>query len=164
MIAVGQFGAPSGVKGLLRLNSFTESPEHIFSFQHLYVGNEKKRIRIRPFSSDGHKFVAAVEDISRREEAQKLSGSILYVERNEFPDIATNKEYYQVDLLGLDVFDEKEKCVGRICAFHNFGAGALFEILLLEGAATVMVPFRDDVIMEIDFEKSRMTARLRDWM
>lgn len=163
-MAVGQFGPPSGVKGLVRLTVFTESPDRIFSFQRLYVGDENKCVRVAPSSCTGQKLVIAVEGISTREQAQQLSGSILYAARVEFPDIKKDKEYYQADLLGLDVFDEKEKCVGKISAFHNFGAGTLFEIARPKSESTVLVPFREDVIVKIEIYKNRMTARLQDWL
>ncbi|HXV73133.1 MAG TPA: ribosome maturation factor RimM [Sphingomonadales bacterium] len=163
-VAVGQLGAPVGVKGFIRLNAFTKTPERIFAFRDLRAGDDKGGVRIRKAEAKGKNLVAAVEGIGSREAAQKLCGKMLYVDRAEFPPLDTSGEYYQADLIGLEVADENGMRVGAVLAFHDFGAGTLMEIALNAGGPSALVPFREDVIVKVDVKAGYVSARLQDWL
>lgn len=163
-VCIGQFGAPVGVRGHLRLNAFTEKPDGVFRFKQWRAGPALDPVVIRKADARGKTLVAAVEGISTPEGARALQGKMVYANRAEFPPLGAKGNFYQADLIGLEVADETGKRVGEIAAFHNFGAGQLVEVRLGDGGATVMLPFRDDVVRNLDLKNRRVEIELGPWL
>jgi len=163
-VAIGRFGGPVGVKGLIRLNAFTGTPGGVFAFRDCRAGPTLEPMSIRKKDGSGKGLVVGVEGIASREGARTLQGKMIYANRAEFPPLASSGDYYQADLVGLAVADETGKRVGEIAAFHNFGAGQLMEIAFAEGRASVMVPFRGDVVRKVDLKNGLVVLELGPWL
>ena len=73
-------------------------------------------------------------------------------------------EFYFEDLVGLNVIDESQTAIGTVIAIHDFGAGEIVEIKLVEDADPVMVPFTSDDFPDVDLEAGRLVlATLHLW-
>ena len=94
--------------------------------------------------------------ITSREEAEKCK-NMLYITRETLPETDDNNEFYVVDLIGLAVYENKEK-IGIIATVENFGAGDLMEIKPQSGTA-YYIPFQDDYIENIDLENKVITLQ-----
>ena len=156
LILVGAFGSPVGLKGEVRLASFTEAPETIATLAPLITedGREFEITSIRPQTKG---LVARIKGISTREAAEKLKGIALYVPRSALTAPEKENEYYHADLIGLAALLATGEPLGRVIAVQNFGAGDLLEIQLANEQRTVFVPFTNDIVPEVDLAARELT-------
>ncbi|MGO9132650.1 MAG: ribosome maturation factor RimM [Methylovirgula sp.] len=149
-ILVGQFGAAHGVKGELRLKSFTQDPSAIGRYGRLSDASGGRSFEIaalRPLKDD--LFVAKVVGIATREAAEKLTNVALYVGRETLP-AAEEDEFYHADLIGLAAQTQDGIVLGRIAEILNFGGGDILEIAPEAGGETLLVPFTKAAAPVID--------------
>ncbi len=155
---LGEFGAAQGLKGEVRIRSFTADAAAIAGYGPLEdeAGNpvEIESVRVTPKA-----LIARVKGVSTREAAEALTGTRLYLPRTRLP-AREEEEWYHADLIGLEALDSEGKPLGAIVAIHNFGAGDLLEMKPLSGGATVLVPFTRDTVPEIDVEGGRLILNL----
>lgn len=146
-ILVGQFGAAHGVRGEIRLKSFTEAPEQIADYKTLRLksGVAVKLVSLRP---QGSMLVARVESVDDRTAAEALTGAELFVDRAELAE-PEEDEFYQADLVGLEVRDPEGAKIGVVTAVQDFGAGDIIEIRPEKGAG-FMVAFTRDNFPEVN--------------
>ncbi len=154
-VCVATFSSAHGVKGALRLKSFTENPDDVARFNQLQSEDTQTIYDIEIVSHTGKgELIVRVEGVETREAAELLKGERLYVSRNELPE-AGEEEFYHADLIGLTVKTTSGKTVGTVRAVFDFGAGDMLEILPKEGAL-IMVPFTRKVVPIVDLAKGRV--------
>lgn len=143
-----------GVNGEVRLKLFGEGVEALSrhkSFIAKADGRELKLTKIRSDNKGGA--VARFADVSGRNEAEKLRGTVLTTSRDDLPDLA-EEEYYHADLIGLSVVTDQGQAIGQVCAVQNFGATDIVEITLdpppEKGMKTILVPMTKQAVIEWD--------------
>lgn len=149
-ILVGQFGAPHGVKGELRLKSYTQDPAAIGHYGPLSDASGARSFEIaalRALKDD--LFVVRVKGIATREAAEKLTNVALFLPRTALP-AAQEDEFYHADLIGLAARTEAGEALGKIANILNFGGGDILEIAPPEGGETLLVPFTKASVPIID--------------
>jgi 16S rRNA processing protein RimM len=150
-VMVGEIGRPHGVRGLVRLRAFTEDPAAIAAYSPLTDEAGTKRYAITLKGGD----IAAIEGITDRDAAQRLTGTKLYVERDRLPP-PDDEEFYLVDLIGLAAVTEAGDALGTIRAVEDHGAGAF---LIIAGAAGEhLLPFTRAVVPVVDIAGGRVTV------
>ena len=154
-ICLGQIGAPHGVRGEVRLHSFTAEPAAIASYGPLQTedGRVFKIENLRPAK---HAFVAKLSGIADRDAAARLANTRLYVPRERLPEPAQADEFYHADLIGLRAIDHTGKECGTVVAVHNFGAGDLIELKPPDGGTTELLPFDVATVPQIDIAHGRL--------
>lgn len=148
-ILVGQFGAAHGVKGELRLKSFTQDPAAIARYGRLFDASGARSFEIaalRPLKED--LFVARVEGITTREAAAALTNLPLYALRAALPP-AEADEFYHADLIGLVARSATGEAIGTVAQVLNFGGGDILEIAPKEGGETWLVPFTKAAVPKV---------------
>lgn len=110
-------------------------------------------------NSAGKYWLAAVDGINDRNEAEKLRSTELWIDREKLPRNNSANEFYVADLIGLSVYDETGQLTGKIIAVENFGAGDLLEIKP-QGAASFYLPFTKDGLIDIDIKAGTLTIRI----
>ena len=155
-ILLGVVAAPHGVKGLVRIRSFTEDPMAIASYGELSDETGRKMYRVEALSAVKGAVLAQVEGVADRTAAEALRGLRLYVDRSALP--ATNEwEWYEADLIGLSAVSRDGRDWGKVLAFHDFGGGLTMEISGgAASASSVMLPFTDQAVPEIDVDGGRV--------
>jgi len=155
-VCVAQIGAPHGVRGEVRLWTFTADPTAVAQYGPLETEDGMQRFEIaavRP--AKGH-LVARINGIDDRDAAEQLTNVKLFVARERLPATGTD-EFYHADLVGLRVEDEDGNEVGAVIAVHNFGAGDILEIQPPEGGA-MLLPFNKTVVPGVDIEGGRLVV------
>lgn len=147
-ILVGKFGAAVGLKGEVRLQSFTAEPGAIAGYKTLALDDGTK-VRITALHPQGKMLVARITGVSDRTQAEKLNGRELFIERAELPDTEDENEFYLADLEGLEVRDQHDVVIGKVIAIHDFGAGDILEIRPKAGP-TFMIPFTREAVPVVD--------------
>ncbi|NWG70344.1 MAG: 16S rRNA processing protein RimM [Parvularculaceae bacterium] len=156
-VCLGVFAGAHGVRGDLKIRTFTEAPENIAAYGRL-SSEEGRNFSIRIVRVLKEDLVLArADEIDSREAAAALSGKKLYVDRAALPPTGAG-EFYIEDLVGLAAFDETGASLGRVLAMHNFGAGDIIEVGTA-GGASAFVPFTDDAVPAVDAASGRMTVR-----
>jgi 16S rRNA processing protein RimM len=155
---MGRFGAPHGVRGELRLQSFTGDPLAIADYGPLTDKSGKKTftlLNLRPQGKD--MLVVRLKDVDDRDGAQALNGVELYLAREKLP-APDPEEFYLADLEGLRAETATGEPIGRVVALRNFGAGDILEIAPASGGDTLMYPFTKAVAPIIDLAGGRIVV------
>jgi 16S rRNA processing protein RimM len=159
-ICIARIGAAHGVRGAVKLWTFTEDPMAVKHYGPLVTKDGARRFEVaQAREANGH-LVATLKGIATREEAERLNGIELYIARDRLP-ATDDDEYYHADLIGLAAVTPANQPLGRVIAIHNFGAGDIIEIAPPEGA-TLLLPFTNAVVPTVDLEGGRVVIELPD--
>jgi 16S rRNA processing protein RimM len=153
-VLLGEIGAAQGLKGEVRLRSYTAEPAAIGRYGALY-DEHGRAIEIESLRVTPKALIARIKGVTTREAAEALNRTKLYVDRARLP-AREEEEWYHADLVGLEAVDRGGERIGVVVAVHNFGAGDLIEVKPDKGGATVLVPFTRDAVPEVDVEGGRL--------
>ena len=159
-ICVARIGAPHGVRGAVKLWTFTEDPLAVTRYGQLMTKDGARQFEVTHVREAKGHLVATLKGIATREEAERLNGVELYVAREKLPDTSED-EYYRADLIGLAAVNAAGEPLGRVIAIHNFGAGDIIEVAPPNGA-TMLLPFTHTVVPRVDLEGGRVLIELPD--
>ena len=126
-VEIGLFIGPHGIKGEVKVKSFTEIPENLFVYEEFFLGNQTKPIKLKLVRKIKQNLICIVEDIKTRNEAEKFKNLILYVRRDNLP-LLKDDEFYQRDLLDFQVYNLERHNLGFVTSFNDFGGGLLVEV------------------------------------
>jgi 16S rRNA processing protein RimM len=153
-VCVGAITGPQGVRGAVRIKSFTENPEGVAGYGPVENEGGDRRFELHLTGSAKGVLVARIAGVEDRDQAAALRGTRLYLPRSALPRTGAD-EYYHADLLGLEAVLGDGTPVGRVRAIHDFGAGDTLE-LARPGAPPVMVPFTRAVVPVVDPAAGRL--------
>jgi 16S rRNA processing protein RimM len=156
-ICLGQIGAAHGLRGEVRLRSFTAEPTAITGYGPLQT-EDGRVIEIKALRPAKDHFVARLSGVSDRDAAERLANEKLYVPRQRLPAPEAADEFYHADLVGLAVVDRSGTRLGTVIAVHNFGAGDLIEVRDDSGNKTEFVPFNEATVPEVDLAAGRLVV------
>ena len=157
-VCVARIGAAHGVRGAVKLWTFTEDPFAVKAYGPLSTKDGARHFEVTSAREAKDHLVATFQGVTTREEAERLNGVELYVPREKLP--ATEQdEYYHADLIGLAAVTTADQPLGRVIAIHNFGAGDIIEIAPPQGA-TVLLPFTNAVVPTVDLAGGRVVIEL----
>ena len=157
-ICVAQIGAAHGVRGEVKLRSFTEDPAAFTSYGPLESEDGKRRFEIETLRPASDHFVARIAGVADRDAAAKLTNFKLYVSRDRLPPVEEDDTYYHSDLIGLAAVTPDGAALGTVKAVLNFGAGDIIEIATTDGSAPLMVPFTSAAVPSVDIKAKRIVV------
>ena len=152
---LGEIGAAQGLKGEVRIRSYTAEPMAIAGYGALQ-DEQERAIEIESLRVTPKALIARIKGVTTREAAEALARTKLYIARARLP-ARGDEEWYHAELIGLTALDRQGETIGTVVAIHNFGAGDLIEVKPAKGGATVLVPFTRDTVLEVDVEGGRLT-------
>jgi len=156
-ICVGVVTGVHGLKGLVRVKPFTETPEAVTAYGAVETEDGSRRLELEFANSTGKGQIAVrIAGVTDRDAAEALKGQRLYVAREQLPAPEAG-EFYCADLIGLVVQRTTGGGVGKVRGVYDFGAGDVLEIVDETGALT-MVPFTLDAVPEIDLAAGRVVV------
>jgi 16S rRNA processing protein RimM len=158
LICVARIGAAHGVRGAVKLWTFTEDPFAVQHYGPLQTKDGKRQFEVAQAREAKDHLVATFKGVTTRDEAERLNGIELYVAREKLPETEAG-EYYHTDLIGLAAVTTTGEPLGRVVAIHNFGAGDIIEIAPAKGA-TMLLPFSNAVVPEVDLAGGRVVVDL----
>ncbi len=127
-LLMGRIGAAHGIKGEVRIQSFTEDPLALVDYREFSTNRPGLTIIVERARATTNVLVARLKGVDDRNAAEKLNGVELYVERERLPGIAEDDDYYLADLIGLEARGLDGEVLGKVLAVPNFGAGDILEI------------------------------------
>ena len=157
-ICIARIGAAHGVRGALKLWTFTEDPLAVKTYGPLVTKDGARQFEVTDAREAKGHLVATLKGIATREDAERLNGLELYIAREQLP--ATDEdEYYHADLIGLAAVNAASEPIGRVTAIHNFGAGDIIEIAPPQGS-TMLLPFTNAVVPLVDIANGCVVIEL----
>ena len=146
-VQMAVIGAAHGIKGKLRVKTFTADPLALADYGPLHTrdGRAFEIVDIRP---QGTVVVVRLKGVTDRNAAEALTGTELFVDRSALPEALDDDEFYHADLVGLAVKDDAGETLGKVTAVQNFGGGDILEVTLGTRQG-VLIPFTSAAVPEI---------------
>ena len=165
-VLVGSLGAPHGVRGDMRLKSFTENPASLFKFADLRLGADGKPVSLTKKGKSKDGFIVHIDGVDTPEAVSALTGRELFVHRDALAP-AGDDEYYLADLIGLEARDESGDKIGVVDAVENFGSEDLIELILDEPVKGLgryaFIPFRKQLVTAVDIKGGFLIVAFTLW-
>ena len=159
LVCIARIGAAHGVRGAVKLWTFTEDPFAVQAYGPLSTKDGARRFEIAGVREARAHLVATLKGVTTRNDAEKLNGLELYVPREKLPPTEYG-EYYHADLIGLAAVSTDGATLGLVLAIHNFGAGDIIEIAPVQGGPTRLLPFTDAVVPAVDLDAGHVVIDL----
>lgn len=148
LIQVGRVAGAFGVRGEVRITSFTADPLALVDYKDLRREDGSTGLTLTSGRAAKGGVIVRAREVETREQAEALRGLKLYISRDSLPE-PEEDEFYVTDLIGLAVETAEGEALGRVKAVQDFGAGSLLEIAPPEGGATWYLPFTRDAVPEV---------------
>lgn len=155
LTAVGVVVAAQGVKGLVRVKTFTETPETLDAYGPLTDAAGVARFEVKVVEARQEVAIARVAGVADRAAAERMKGRMFYLRRDALPEPEAD-EFLHADLIGLSAETEGEGRIGQVAALYEYGAGDLIEIELDAGGPPLVLPFTLAAAPEIDLAAGRI--------
>lgn len=157
LILVGRVAGAFGVRGELRITSYTSDPMSLVSYRELRREDGRPALTLQSGRAAKGGIIARAKEVATPEQANALRGLRLHVPRSVLP--ATEEdEFYLTDLIGLQARTPEGEALGRIRAVPNFGAGDMLEIEPEGGGRSWYLPFTRDCAPEVRIAEGYVTA------
>jgi 16S rRNA processing protein RimM len=153
-VLLGVITGAHGVRGLVRVKSFTAEPAAIAVYGPLEDEGGERRFSLEPVGAAKGVLIARLEGVSDRNAAERLKGVRLYLPRAALPEPG-EEEYYHADLVGLAAMLRDGEVFGRVRAIHAYGAGDSLEIERPDGRV-VLLPFTSAAVPLVDIKGGRL--------
>lgn len=165
-VVLGKIGAPYGIKGWVKINSYTNQESNIFDYSpwKLDCGGEVKDVTVLEWRHHNKGLIAKLAEVSDRNAAELVKGTIIIVEAEQLPELPEN-EFYWRDLEGMSVVSEQGYNMGLVNNLMETGSNDVMVVKANTGDAfgkkERLIPFLEQqVIKHIDAEKRLITV---DW-
>ena len=157
-VCVGAVAGAFGVRGEVRIKSFTDDPQAIAGYGPLETEDGARRFEFRLTRNVKGALAGFLSGVETREEAEALKGVRLYVPRSALPSPDDEDEFYHADLIGMAVVDLEGVELGRVKSVQNFGAGDVLEVFAPDRRRPALLPFTRETAPEIDLAAKRITV------
>lgn len=150
LVLLGRFGRAHGVKGEVRLQSFTADPLAIARYSPLSTADGARVFKLTAVKPAKDMLIARVAGVDGREAAEALNGTELFAPRERLPAPTEDDEFLMADLIGCTVVLADGSAFGSIVDVPNYGAGDLIDIKPASGGASVLLPFTKAFVPVVD--------------
>lgn len=140
-------GAAHGIKGELRVKTFTGDPLALGDYGPLY-SRDGRAFEILDLRQQGTVLVVRFKGVADRNAAEALNGTQLFIDRAALPDDLEEGEFYHADLVGLSVKDDAGAVIGKVTAVQNYGGGDILAVTLAMGG-DALVPFTQAAVPDV---------------
>ena len=159
-LLMGRIGAAHGIKGEVRITSFTEEPLALADYGPLATDKPGLMIEIVSARATTNVLVARLKGVTDRNAAEKLNGVELYVDRDKLPPTADEDDFYHADLIGLEARLIDGSVLGTVTAIPNFGASDLIEVRDGRSGDTFLYPFTKQVVPEVHLSEGYLVIEV----
>ncbi|MFN2194974.1 MAG: ribosome maturation factor RimM [Anaerolineales bacterium] len=157
-LAVGQLRRPHGVRGEMTMVLYTEFPERLQPGKQVFIGERHKPVKISRQRWHRDMLLIAFDEYPDRNSIEVLRNQTVYVSVDQLPELPEG-EFYQYELVDLQVFTEEGEHIGNVVEILETGAN---DVLILEtdGEQEILLPYIDEVVREIDLDRGIITVHL----
>lgn len=152
-VRLGSIVGPHGIRGAVRVKTFTEDPMSIAAYGPVYDRGGRRRLDLAVIGPAKAGALVRIAGVADRDAAEALRGLDLFVPRAALPEPEDAEEFYHADLIGLVAEDAQGKPLGRVADVQDFGAGPILEI---RGDVELLLPFTRDTVPVVDLAAGRL--------
>lgn len=159
-IEIGQIVNTNGLKGVVKVNPFTDDISKFEDLKYVYIQlkNELKKVKIEQVRYNKNQVLLKLEGIDSIEEAEKYRNFYLKTEKESQEDLGEDT-YYIVDLIGIDVYSDKNEYLGKIEDVFPTGSNDVYVVKDNLGKQ-ILIPAIADVVKEVDLKNKKMIINL----
>lgn len=157
LILVAQVGGAFGVRGEVRITTFTADPLSLLDYRDLRREDGSAGLTLISARAAKAGVVARVKEVATPEQADALRGLRLYIARDALPE-PDEDEFYLADLIGLEAVDPDGAPVGRVKSVQNFGADDLLEIEPAAGGGAWWLAFTRESVPQVQLDQGRLVV------
>ncbi len=159
-LEIGQIVNTFGIKGMVKVNPFTDNIKRFDKLKKVYIGSnkEKKEIEIEEVKYHKNMVLIKFKGINNPDEANLLRNKYLYVDRDDEEPLEEGT-YYIVDMLGLDVYTDENELLGTLDDIYNTGSNDIY-VVKNELGKQILLPAIKDVIKEVNLEEKKIIVHL----
>ena len=157
---IGQIVGVHGIKGNCKIRSYAESLSVFQSDSVIIVATcdgRQKPYEINWVKPHAKAALISLKGVDTRDQAEALIGCELFIEKNRLPN-PEEGSYYWFDLIGLDVFDDDQKYLGRLESIIQTGSNDVY--VVKEDDKEILIPALESVVQKIDLKNRRMQVAL----
>jgi 16S rRNA processing protein RimM len=158
LILVGRVAGGFGVRGEIRISTYTQDPLALLRFRELKREDGSVGLTLQTARATKDGIIARAPEVATKEEADALRGLRLFVPREALPPVEDEDEFYQTDLIGLQAVTPEGVVLGRVKAVHDFGAGDILELDQGGGRPTRYFPFTREAVPEVRLAEGKLIA------
>ncbi|WP_371377567.1 ribosome maturation factor RimM [Thalassotalea aquiviva] len=165
-VTLGKIGAVYGIKGWLKVHSFTDNPEAIFDYSPwiLDLGGKKQTVTVSEWRRHNNGLIAKFAGVNDRNDAQLKTGAEITIDDSLLPDLPEG-EFYWRDLIGMTVVNEQGYNFGKVTDIMETGSN---DVLVVKanpndgfGKKERLIPYLDQqVIKNVSLEMKQINV---DW-
>lgn len=157
LIIIGSIGAPFGIKGWVKINSYTEPKENIINFNKWVLVDNNTLNNIEPILLEikqlNNKFIALFKDIINCDQAALLTNKQIAIKRNALPELPVD-QYYWEDLINCEVYNLSEQYLGAVDYLFSTEANDVVVVKNCNTKKEYLIPYSiGDFIMKIDLDQ-----------
>lgn len=160
MVVMGRIAAAHGIRGLVKIQPFTEYADSLLDYRTWWIGCEQGPWReavVGQCEVHGKTLVAQLPDCPDRTAAEKLKGLLVAVPRSKLPEQGAD-EYYWTDLIGMAVSNEAGEVLGTVDKLLETGAN---DVLVVRGGdSEILIPFVASAVKRVDLQNRTISV---DW-
>lgn len=161
-LELGQIVNTFGIKGQVKVKPFTQDITRFEELKEIYVEkkNELKLFIIEKVNYNKNMVILKLKGIETMEDAERLRNSYLKVDRNELEELPEGT-YYIVDLIGLDVYTDENKLLGKVDYIYNAGSSDIY-VVKDENGKEILLPAIEDVLKQVDLQNKKIIVHIID--
>lgn len=159
-LEIGQIVNTFGIKGQVKIVPFTDDITRFDELKEIYVEkkNELKLFQIEQVNYKKNMVILKLKGIETVEEAEKLRNCYLKIDRKDAKELPKDT-YFIVDLLGLEVYTDEGKLLGKVDDIYNAGSSDIY-VVKDELGKQILLPAIKDVLKEVDLENQKIIVHL----
>ena len=159
-LEVGQIVNTFGIKGMVKVNPFTDEMERFEELKKVLIINKKeqKEVEIEEVKYHKNQVILKIKGIDNIEQAEQYKGSYLKIYRNDAKKLPKDT-YFIADLIGLPVYTDEGKLLGKVEDIYQTGSNDIYEVKTSE-QKKILIPAIQDVLKEIDLENEKIVVHL----
>ena len=160
VLEIGQIVNTRGLRGEVKVNSFSENPERFEKLSSILIKETEgfKKYEIQKVGYSKNQVILKLKGIDHIDYAEKLRGRYLYILRSELDELPEGK-YYIADLIGLKVYEEDGKLLGKVDDVFNTKSNSVY-VVRTENGELKYLPGIPDVIKNVDLDNQKITVTL----
>ena len=156
---VGKVLGASGVNGLIKIQSFCQTPSDIEKYNPLKIDGFSKQISIKIIKKTRSNMKIHIPEINSRDKAEKLKGAFLFACKSSFPS-TYEEEYYYVELIGTEVYQQNNTYLGTVQNVENYGAGSFLEVASDRSKEPQLIPFNHRFVLKVNLDQNQIIVSL----
>ena len=154
-VVIGKISAPHGVRGEVRIVPLTDFPERFENLKTVFLEDDSK-MELESVKFSNKFIIAKFKNINSRNDIEIFNGKLLMLNRSDIPSLPEG-EYYNFDIIGLEVIDDKGSKLGKITEVLKTGSN---DVYVVEGKKQILVPALKKVVKEINLTDGLMKVEL----